>query len=212
MRSRPCPQPKTTLGEESVAVRALQLAGVRASQFVDLHMLGTHAVVAVDVDVEEVAYRSRIGIPALTDRRLLRHLAGLPYLEPIRRADLSDPALRVLREAPEGVLEFTGGHVRRLVRPAIMLRGASTQGSNWRAGLNAASPFAAFCPRMFVLTAEATDVDDAALEASVYGIGLAQAVDDRSVQMRVHPQRRGPTFGPASWRVRETALAAAGLA
>lgn len=211
MWSEPCTQPTATAEEGGVAVRALQLAGVGASQFVDLHMLGTRALVAVDVDEEEIAYRSRIGIPALTDRRLLRHLAGLPYLEPIRRADLSASALRVLGEAPEGLLEFTGGHVRRMVRPAVVLRGASTQGCDWRAGLNAVSPFAAFCPRMFVLTAEATDVDDAVLEASVYGIGLAQATDDRSVRIRVHPQRRGPTFGPASWRVRESALAAAGL-
>jgi hypothetical protein len=73
------------------------------------------------------------------------------------------------------------------------------------------SPFAAFCPRLFVLTAEASDVDEAVLEATVYGIGLAQAADDRSVQIMVHPQRRDPTFGSASWRVRETAFAAAVL-
>jgi hypothetical protein len=178
---------------------------------VDLSILGTRAHVAVDIDQDELTRRIRARIPVLTDRILLRHLVTLPFGEQIRQQDLSPAALSVLGSAPDGMVEFTRRHVVRNIRPVITLRGAATAGGCWSAGLNVVSPFAAFCPRVFALTATVPDLDHAALEATLYGIGLVQAQRGHGAQLRVPPALKVPTFGPASWRVRELALAGSGM-
>lgn len=195
----------------AAALEALSLSGLGGAHMVDLAMLGTRAHVAVDVDLNELDRRVRAGVPALTDRILLRHLVTLPFGEPVRQQDLSPAALSVLGSAPDGTVELTRQHVVRIIRPVITLRGAATAGGRWNTGLNAVSPYAAFCPRVFALTATVPDLEHAALEAALYGIGLVQAQPGQDAQLRVPPAPKVATFGPASWRVRELALAESGM-
>ncbi|OHU47426.1 hypothetical protein BKG82_27865 [Mycobacteroides chelonae] len=192
----------------ALAQQALGCMGVAGAELYELGMLGTRAFVAVEMDHEEISRRKQAGTPALTDRLLLRELGSLPYLEQVARADLSPVALKVLRRAPDGVVELGETYVMRTVRPAVTLRGAVTVGHDWRGGLNAVSPFAAFCPRLFVLTTDAADIEHAALEAGLYGIGLARG-GDKSVELHVHPEHPSVLFGPVAWRVQEIALEAA---
>lgn len=211
MTPRPPRQFQAHSPVRAAATHALALCGVSGQQVIELPILGTRAHVAVDIDQDEVDRRIQAQVPVLTDRILLRQLVALPFAEPIRHADLPRAALSILRNAPDGVVEFTTHHVVRTIRPAITLRGAATAGRNWRDGLNSVSPYAAFCRRVFVLTATAADLDHAALEAAVYGIGLVRAEQGKPARVLVPPQAKAPTFGPASWRVRELALASSGM-
>jgi hypothetical protein len=74
-------------------------------------------------------------------------------------------------------------------------------------GLDRASRFAPFAPRLLVLTGPAADLAFAEVEARFYGIGLAAAgADDVVILADPEPPRRAA--GPVTWRVREEAYAA----
>jgi hypothetical protein len=174
-------------------------------------MLGTRAFVAADIDRDGLVQRSKSRVPALVDRLLLRELTVLPYLEPVPKADLTLRSLEILSRAPKGVVSLDRDHVTRTVRPAVTLRGAAVVHDDWRVGLDAVSPFAAFCPRVLVLPRFTAERDWAEIEAAIYGIGVAIRVGG-SITLSVRPERRAFTSGPASWRICELALVAMGLA
>jgi hypothetical protein len=74
-------------------------------------------------------------------------------------------------------------------------------------GLDRASMFAAFAPRLLVLTAPSDDLASIEVEARFYGIGLAVAGAE-GVTMVADPEPARKSAGPVTWRVREEAYEA----
>lgn len=162
-----------------------------------VRLFGTVAGVAYTADRVETARRDLIGLGPLVGRDLLNVLLGLPLGLPVATADLSPRERQVLATAPTGVLDHEDDHLIRKVGRPVTPRFAVISARSWRAGLVHAGRFAPFCARAILLPETPTDLADARVEASFYGIGVCTFAAG-ALQMLVDPEpfvcaRHSPT-------------------
>jgi hypothetical protein len=170
-------------------------------------LLGVDAYLLLGLDEHEHQRRQDSGLTVIFDRDSLRLLSRLPHGEAVQVADLTDTERRGLRRLVPGVAEIASGTVTRLAIPPVTIKLAIVTDHNLDRGLDRASRFAPFAPRLLALTRPPDDVAYAQVEARFYGIGLAAiAADDVIMLADPEPPRR--TAGPVTWRVREEAYAA----
>ncbi|GAA0247219.1 hypothetical protein GCM10010492_53560 [Saccharothrix mutabilis subsp. mutabilis] len=131
------------------------------------------AMVEHRTDHRERERRRHAGLGHLDSLELLDVLMGLPPQVAVPLASIRRNDLNVLRRAPGGVVRFTGSSVTRLAVPVVTPVLAVVYAEQWRAGLERASEFAAYCPRMFVVRELPADTDGLLAEASWYGVGVA---------------------------------------
>jgi len=174
---------------------------------VPVQIQGVEACLLLDLDECEHRRRRACGLVSITARESLRLLANLPHAEQVRILDLSVAERRLLRSMPSGAVEVSGKWVTRLIRPAVALGLFVVADDDPERGLDLASTFAPFAPRILALTRRPSDLSTVEIEARFYGIGLS-IVDRDSVQTLVEPEPLIRTAGPVTWRVREEAYAA----
>ncbi len=104
---------------------------------------------------------------------LLDALMGLPARAAVPLSSMSSSSLGVLRRSPRGIVRFTSSSVTRLAVPPVTPVLAIVHSARWRDGLERASRYAAYCPRMLVVRELPANADEALAEASWYGIGVA---------------------------------------
>lgn len=170
-------------------------------------LLGVDAYLLLGLDEHEHQRRQDSGLTAICDRDSLRLLFRLPHGEAVHVADLTDTERQGLHRLPPGVAEIGSGTVIRLALPPVTIRLAIVADHNLNRGLDRASRFAPFAPRLLALTTPPNDVAYAQVEARFYEIGLATIGSD-GVVMLAEPEPPKRTAGPVTWRVREEAYAA----
>ena len=170
-------------------------------------LLGVDALLFLGLDEHEHRRRRVAELTTVCDRDSLRLLSRLPHGEAVRVADLTDVERRGLRRLPRGVAELTGGRVTRLATAPVTIRLAIVIDDVLDRGLDRASRFAPFAPRLLVLTGPPDDLAWAQAEARFYGIGLDITGADGMV-MLADPEPTRRSAGPVTWRVREEAYAA----
>jgi hypothetical protein len=168
-----------------------------------VQVFGAVAGVAYVPDPVEAARRDAVGLGAITGRAELDALMNLPVGIPVNAHEMTERELRLLRRAPRGVVEDDGVRlVRRVVAP-VSVRFAIVGARTWQEGLVKAGRFAPFCARAMLLSRPPTDLDDAAVQASFYGIGIS-VFTTGTLRMLVEPAsyvRHQHT--PAQWRFAE---------
>jgi hypothetical protein len=170
-------------------------------------LLGVDALLFIAVDEHEHQRRRTVGMTAICDRDALWLLSRLPHGEAVRVADLTARERRGLRALPRGVVAAAAGRVTRLSTPPVIIRLAVVVDEAPDRGLDRASRFAPFAPRLLVLTRPTADLASTEVEARFYGIGLAVAGSDGVITM-AEPEPARRSTGPVTWRVREQAYAA----
>jgi hypothetical protein len=170
-------------------------------------VLGVDAFLLLGLNEHEHRRRRSARLTAICDRDCLRLLSHLPHGEAVRVADLTDLERRALRRLPQGVAEIAGRRVTRLAIPPVTIKLAIVVDDVLDRGLDSASRFAPFAPRLLVLTRPPDDLACAQVEARFYGIGLAMARADGVVTV-ADPEPAKRSDGPVTWRVREEAYAA----
>lgn len=170
-------------------------------------LLSVDALLLLGLDEHEHRRRRAAGLTTLCDRDSLRLLSRLPHGEAVRVGDLTDVERGGLRRLPRGVAEVSGGRLTRLAIPPVTIRLAIVTDAVLDRGLDRASRFAPFAPRLLVLTGPPDDLAYAQVEARFYGIGLAMTGADGLV-MLAEPEPARRSAGPVTWQVREEAYAA----
>lgn len=170
-------------------------------------VLGVDTYMLIGLDEHEHQRRRAIGLTTICDSDALRLLSRLPHGEAVCATDLTEMERRGLLRLPSGAAEFSEGKVTRLALPPVTLRLAIVIDDVLDRGLDRASRFAPFAPRMLVVTGSAGDLAFAEVEARFYGIGLATAQAD-GVVVLADPEPPRRAAGPVTWRVREEAYAA----
>jgi hypothetical protein len=150
-------------------------------------MFGAAAGVAYLPNPAEVARRDVVGLSSITQRDVLDALMGLPAGLPVSVDELSERELRLLRRAPDGAVDRDAGRIVRRAVPPMSPRFAVVAARTWREGLAKAGRFAPFCARAMLLSAVPTDLDDARVQASFYGIGICLFTSE-GLQMLVNPE------------------------
>jgi hypothetical protein len=168
---------------------------------------GVDAYLLLALDEHEHRRRRAAGLTTILDPAALRLLSRLPHGEAVRIADLTETERRDLYLLPRGTVGIAAGTVTRLALPPVAIRLAIVTDDVVDRGLDRASRFAPFAPRLLVLTGQAADLAFAEAEARFYGIGLAAAHAD-GVAMLTDPEPPRRSAGPVTWRVREEAYAA----
>ncbi|MDO3169605.1 hypothetical protein P5V90_21745 [Mycobacteroides abscessus subsp. abscessus] len=172
-----------------------------------MRLLGVDTFVAVDMDQDEISRRNRVDMePLLDDYGVLRLLAELPLDVPVRTDALMSSRQRAATRLPRGAAHHADGWITRVARPALSLQLAVVVDTDWKRGLDRASRFASFCPRMVVINGAAVP-SFAAVEATFYGVGAVHA-DGANTSVLVEPEPTVPGFGPISWQVQEEVFAA----
>ena len=194
--------------ETAIMDGTIKVPGMSAAVFgVRGCLLGVDAYLLMGMDKHEHQRRRVTGLTTVCDRDALRLLSRLPHSEPVRVADLTETERRGLRRLPRGAADVAGARVTRLAVPPVTLKLAIVMDDVLDRGLDQASRFAPFAPRLLVLTGSAGDLAFAEVEARFYGIGLATAGAD-GVVMLADPEPPKRAAGPVTWRVREEAYAA----
>lgn len=158
-------------------------APVEITSSTTVRIFDTSATIEHRTDHEEHDRRRRQGLGHVDSMELLDVLMGLPAWTAVPLSSMSKPALRVLRRAPEGIVRFTPSSVTRLAAQPVAPILAIVYSPRWEEGLERASRFAAYCPRMLVVRKPPANADEALAEASWYGIGVA--VGSRSARTTV---------------------------
>jgi hypothetical protein len=161
-----------------------------------VHLFGTEAWIAYRRDDDE--WRRRGDSPPILALDVLDALMTLPAGLEVPVAAVARADQRLLRELPPGSLDWSATTVTRHVVPALMPLLAMVRSTGWLEGLRAASRFAAYCPRLVLVSAVPAEWELA--QAAVYGIGVAVADDTGDPQIVVEPEQlldRQPT--PAWW-------------
>ena len=199
--------------DRAMVERALRKCGFSHGDVRAGALMGQDAWLLIDSDSDELARREHSGTPTLTDRALLRVLCDLPHNERIPSGSLGPTDLQILADAPPGVVAVEGTWVMRLAAPPVSVLAAAVVDDHWDRGLDRASVYAGFCPRVLTLIRKhSSEVDTLALsEAGFYGVGVVDATNPHDVNVLVDPDCSPKRFGPVSWRLREQAYAATAL-
>jgi hypothetical protein len=138
-----------------------------------VRLFGTTARVVYRTDEIEHARRREADLGHLDSMELLDILMDLPADSAVPTASVGATSQSLLCCAPEGVVRFAVSSVTRLVRPVVTPLLAVVHARDWHDGLERASRFAAYCPRLVVVRELPPDSEQALAEASFYGIGVA---------------------------------------
>jgi hypothetical protein len=208
-----------------LAAAAGAVAGLPTGDQWPVHINGTDVWLSVEPDTAEIERRWRHGAQGeVLDRDLIRALDRLPYRLPCRHVDLSAADARLLERAPSWVVTHDNAVAIRRARPALRVLAALVLDDHWSRGLDRASSFAAFCPRVLVLTGKAPTPSEIDLgEADLYGIGIIDARrSDYAGQTKqtgqtdkmgwprllLRPDMSPRPFGPATWGFAEKVFTA----
>lgn len=123
-------------------------------------------------DIAEHQRRQRRSLGALDDMGLLDMLMDLPSGLPVDVQSLHEAERRRIRGLPQGVVECSQASVVRLAVPPVSPVLVMVTSTDWDRGLERASRFASYCPRMLVTRRLPPTADVALSEASWYGIGV----------------------------------------
>lgn len=158
----------------------------------------------VQPDLAEIQRRDARGLGAILDRDLLAALHTLPQDDPLPTSRI-DPCLQAfLDNAPEGVVAWDTGVVRRLWRPALSVKGILVQDSDWRAGLDRVSFFSPDAARGLILTSRPDESSDLLRHAFRLGVGVVLALPDtRELALKASSQKPVEE-SPRHWRFLET--------
>lgn len=148
----------------------LTLEGERSTT---VRLFGATARITYRTDELEHARRCQSGLGHLNSMERLDILMDLPDGVGVPITSVGAASLSLLRSAPEGVVRFAASSVTRLVKPVVTPRLAVVRAREWRDGLERASRFAPYCPRLAVVPELPPDPAEALAEASFYGIGVA---------------------------------------
>jgi hypothetical protein len=193
--------------EMAVTDGSIKIPGLPAAVLgVRGRLLGVDAYLLMALDEHEHHRRRAAGLTTICDPAVLRLLSRLPHGEAVRAADLTETERRDLGRLPRGAASITGSTVTRLALQPVAIRLAIVTDDVVDRGLDRASRFAPFAPRLLVLTGPTDDLVFAEAEARFYGIGLAVAHAD-GVAMLADPEPPRRAAGPVTWRVREEAYA-----
>lgn len=99
------------------AMEALPAADQAPSSVTGLSVDGLRFFVSFVLDAHEDQRRRRIGVGAVSDRRLLHALWELPEGIPVRWDDVSSVDAETLRQSGQGLVDGAGDLVRRSYRP-----------------------------------------------------------------------------------------------
>lgn len=178
-------------------------ADVRA---VPLSLQGTDALVFYQLDEAEVARRRTERAGRLDQLAALETLLQLPAGVPVALSDLPAPVRAGIRRLPAGAVSLSGQRgrrvvTRRAVRPVTVdLAVVRATGRGWKSGLERASRFAPFCARAVLLDCPPPQLDDLAMEADFYGIGVLLADETGEVAMALRPEPyRPPCQTAGAW-------------
>jgi len=165
----------------------------------------------LEVDAREFERRRGVGLGAVTDRQVLQGLLSLPPDTALPVSLLSSSARRALARMPAGVVEVRAAQVARLLRPALSLRSVGVMATSWAAGFGVVAEFASHCTRYVVVPGRPRgrrrDLDEVAVEARYYGVGLAVFDDD--LEWLVGPREFVPErFTAGAWLTTERMLEA----
>ncbi|MCT7371917.1 hypothetical protein [Mycolicibacterium llatzerense] len=176
---------------------------------VQIPMTHTIADIAAVIDTAEHQRRVRADAGAIgDDREAYFTLCALPLDEPVRLADLDHHDRRILKRIPAGFVSIQADVVTRLARPAVGAVLAVIYDDQWERGLNRASHFAPFGTRVLALTSsEGNDLQIAAMESALHGIGLVAVEPGTRDQEWVAPEPWIETQpdGPVGWRFKDQA-------
>lgn len=123
-------------------------------------------------DLVEHERRQRCSVGALCDIGLLDALMDLPARLPVGLQTLSKTERRRVRRLDAGIVEWADASVTRLAVPPLTPLLAVVTSNDWQRGLERASRFARYCPRVLVTRSFPPEPDLALSEASWYGIGV----------------------------------------
>jgi hypothetical protein len=149
---------------------ALDLRDARSAK---VRIFDTTATVVYRCNDAEHERRHNVGLSDLKSMELLDVLLDLPAGVAVPRSSLSSSVLQVLHRAPGGVVRMDNTSVIRLISPVVAPVLAIVYASRWRDGLERASEFASYVPRMFVVPETPANSTEALAEASYYGVGVA---------------------------------------
>ncbi len=177
--------------------------GLSDTETAEVRARGVDATIVYRPDREECQRRQDVGLEAVTRLDQLDLLMQLPTGLPVPSGSLSPSARRAVRRLPAGCVEqTTDGVVRRIVRP-LDVRLTVVTGRQWKPGLVRASRFAPYCNRVLVVTGEPRNLEQAAIEADFWGIGLIAAAT-RAPRLVVAPERYEEyRHTPAGWAFAE---------
>lgn len=164
-----------------------------------VRMRGVDITMAYVPDEAEQRRRVAAGLTGVTRMDLLDVLLGLPAGATVPWAALTARERRAVRELPAGCVDVTSagvvGLLRRPLRPAL----AIVRTASWRAGLDRAGRFGAYCARTVVLPGVPADLDEARAEADYWGVGLVAGTE---VILPPEPFR-SRAHTPAGWAFAE---------
>jgi hypothetical protein len=165
-----------------------------------VHLWGRRVWMAFRRDAVEWARRARGDIDAVTDLGILDVLMNLPGGMPVPVACLPRADYRVLRQAPNGVVQYQADMVVRDLIPVLTPVLAVVPARTWAQGAGTASRFAVYCPRMVLLPRPPNEEALTLSEASLYGIGVAVSSGADPARVLVEPEVSG-TWQPsvAGW-------------
>lgn len=169
-----------------------------------VRVLGTRVWMAYRRDESEWSRREHCGVGAVVDLGVLDVLMELPAGLPVPLRELRQSERRLLDRLPAGVVRRCEDTVIRQLIPAVTPLLAIVPTRDWRVGMEAASRFAVYCPRMILLSRSVDDADEALAQAALYGIGVARGGVEPS-QVILEPESLSdwqPT--PAWWGFGET--------
>ncbi|MCO5973146.1 hypothetical protein [Actinoallomurus soli] len=166
-----------------------------AALLADVRMRGVEVTMAYVPDEAERRRRAAAGLTGVTRADLLDVLLGLPAGATVPWTALSARERRAVRELPPGCADLTPtGVVRRLRRP-LRPELAIVRAASWRAGLDRAGRFGAYCARLVVLPGPPADLGEARAEADYWGVGLVAGTE-----VIVPPEPFGSrAHTPAGW-------------
>lgn len=181
-------------------------AGLPTGEPWSVHVMGTDAWLTIAVDTVELERRARNGARGeALDRDMIRALDRLPSVH----ANLPAADLKLLRHAPSWVVTHHNATAIRRAAPPLRVLAALVLDDDWSQGLDRASSFAAFCPRVLALTGGAVAPTGIELaEADLYGIGVIDAREPEQAKLLLRPETPSKPFGPAAWLFAEKVLTA----
>lgn len=159
----------------------------------------------------EHARRVAVGSGAITDLSVLHALMNLPLGQPVPIKDLARVTRNLLEQAPAGALDWPilSGTVLRLADQPVRVPLVVVRAGTWHAGLRRAGAFAPFAKRGVVLPQRPRRLDEYALEADYWGVGLWVTSRGGELEQIVPPEPWIQRYAkPAQWRFLENAYAA----
>lgn len=177
-----------------------------AGEVVGIDLSDGPVAVVVYIDEHEHERRTRAGLGAITDREVVTALWELPHATPIERSVLPSWVHPLLDRAPEGAVSTDGSALTRANQPPLNVSGALAVGRNLEHLVRRVGQLSAVAPMAVVLQGDVDQHDPWLLNASLYGMGVAQSRSGTLAPISM-PASVTPTLGAYRWWICELAYA-----